>query len=503
MNQRYCSSGNFNALNKYLNSFLPDDPTKYSTEIVYNTDVKLENFILHVGVGGFHRSHQAYAIHQMNKKVELGKRWGIYGVGLRPEEEKFYKKLDQQSYLYTLFSRCNTFTRVEVIDVIQGFFFVPKHEKKDLWKKIITPQIRVISCTITEKGYFMTAQHKLNIENTEVQHDLKNWENGIDVPKTFFGFLCTFLKKAKDENLDPITVLCCDNLVHNGALCKSLCLEFCHQVDQELAKYIEDTISFPNSMVDRITPYTTNTDRFMLQINYNIFDDIPVVCENYISWVIENKFSSLVPDWSYMPFVTITDQPELYEVQKLLLLNSTHSFMGYLGLLHGIQYVFEFMMDPKLVVLLENYMDEIIVSLDECPELNYQEYKKTILKRFENHYIKDELSRIAQDGSQKLKMTLSKCLSFFFKSKTEVHYLPLFFALFIHFMHSAYDGINDPMYEELSQLKCDSKETIGIFFQKIFPPYIAEWDQMLEKIQLYLKKIESNMDLYDIVNKSS
>ena len=501
MNQRYCSSENFNALNKYLNSFLPEDPTKYSTEIVYNSDVKLENFILHVGVGGFHRAHQAYAIHQMNKKVEHGKRWGIYGVGLRPEEKQFYEKLGKQNYMYTLFSRCNSFTRVEVIDVLQGFFFVPSYDKNDWWNKVITPQIRVISCTITEKGYYMTAEHKLNVKNTEIQYDLQHWKNGIITPKTFFGFLCTFLKKIRDEKFDPITVLCCDNLIHNGELCKSLCLEFCNQVDQDLAKYIDESIAFPNSMVDRITPYTTNTDRFMLQINYNIVDDIPVVCENYISWVIENKFSSVVPDWNYMPFVTITDKPELYESQKLLLLNSVHSFMSYLGFFYGIQYVFEFMMDRKLVVLLEKYIDEIIISLEDCPELNYQDYKRTILKRFENHYIKDDLSRIAQDGSQKLKMTLSKCLLYFFKSKTEVHYLPFFFALFVHFMQSAHDGINDPMYEELSKIKCDSTESIGIFFQKIFPPYVAEWDQMLEKIHLYLKKIESNMDPYKMIEK--
>ena len=500
MNQRYCSNENLNALNKYLNSFL-SDPTKYSTEIVYNTDVKLQNFMLHVGVGGFHRSHQAYAIHQMNKKVEHGKRWGIYGVGLRPEEKHMYEKLVKQKFLYTLFSRCNTFTRVEVIDVLRWFFLVPTWEKEDEWKKVVIPHVRVISCTITEKGYYMTAEHRLNMKSKDIEHDVSHWKKttGIMKPKTFFGFLCTFLKRAKESNLEPITVLCCDNLIHNGSLCKSLCLEFCHHVDMDLKKYIERTIAFPNSMVDRITPYTTNTDRFMLQVNYNILDDIPVVCENYIQWVIENKFSSTVPDWNYIPFVTITEQPEIYEAQKLLLLNSSHSFMSYLGYVHGIEYVFEFMMEQKLVILLEKYMDEILQSLEPCAELDYVEYKKTILKRFENHYIKDELSRIAQDGSQKLKMTLSNCLFYFFKEKKEVCYIPLFLALFIYFMQSGHGRINDPMQKELSEVKCDSQKNIGLYFQKIFPPYIAEWDEMLEKIFMYLKKLELGHDVYQMI----
>ncbi len=499
------SEANFNIINKYIQSFHPIS-SRYSTQILFNTKIDPTYFILHIGVGGFHRSHQAYTINELNKLSSTTEKWGIIGVGLTKYDEKCYKSLVKQNFLYTLISRCNSHSTVEIIDVIKQFQFVPRWNKRSQMMSLVSPNIPIISMTVTEKGYYMDENQNLNWDSEEIQHDFKKWksQSGICKPKTIFGFICTYIFYARKMNYDPVTIMSCDNLKENGSLCKKLCLEFCRKVDPYLAEYIDKSICFPNSMVDRITPYTTNTDRFVLQLNYNIIDDIAVVCENYLSWVIEDKFSSVTPPFQNSPHVILTDTPEIYEQQKLVLLNSTHSFMAYFGFIFNVKFVYQFMMNEKYVNILSEYMDEIISSLPDAIEMDYENYKKQVLSRFSNHYIKDELSRIAQDGSQKIRMTLSGVVHYFFKKDKTCapKYVCLFLALFILFMNPTNKMINDPLFETLEKVYPTeiNTESVKRFYSHIFSKQLCGYTKLFEEIYHFLEQIRNGKNLLEIKN---
>ena len=494
MNYKFTSEQNLDVINKYLNTFTPIEK-KFNTEMISVETEKPNNIVLHVGIGGFHRSHQAFTIHKSNEFLDKKDKWGIIGFGLCDWDEEIYKNLKKQFYQYTLVSRSNSFSNVHIMTIIKDFFFVP-HWKKDTFFSKVTSDIKIISMTITEKGYFINSDNTLDFENESIQEDLTSWNNeiGLSKPKTIFGFLCSYFLILNKKNLPPITVMSCDNLSKNGDLCRSLCIEFADKISKSLSSYIKKEIQFPNSMVDRITPYTTNTDRFVLQINYNIVDRIPVVCESFISWIIENKFSSIRPPWIQLPFVKETNNVLAYEEQKLLLLNSSHSLLAYLALLHKKSIFYEFMMDKNLVKKLKKYMDELTIYLSSNSDLNHEEYKVSIIKRFENYYIKDELCRIAEDGTQKLKNTLTNCLLFFYKKDETPDQISFLLALFIYYMKYEKKKIKDNLAKKILKLISGKKITIPIIqkiYSLIFPSFFQKWTKIHKKILFHYSYIKN------------
>ena len=497
--KKYSSESDFNVLNKYFDSF---ERCRYKslTKFLNSKQSPITYRILHVGVGGFHRSHQAYTIHEYNK-LNLDQ-WEIVGIGLCSWDEHMFKTLKEQNFNYTLVSRCNNFSKVENISVIKNFHFLPSWKEDEFFfPTIVESCVPIISMTITEKGYYFNENHVLDRDHENIKYDLSHWRkgDGISVPKTIYGFLSTYFCQLEKKRMNPVTVLSCDNLIGNGNLCRRLCIEFLSLCEPLLIPYVETKICFPNSMVDRITPFTTNTDKFMLQINYNIVDKIPVMCENYISWVIEEKYSSIVPRWKEIPHVVETFDIEPFENKKLLLLNSSHSFIWYLGYLYDVKYVFEFMMNETLVSVLENYMNEVTQNLDETFDRSLiLDYREIVLLRFQNFFIKDELSRLAQDGSMKLKMCLSEVLFTFYKkdSTTAPYYICLFLALFLVYMNPNNPKINDPNPElavDLFQFR--SVKEIKNCLSLLFPPFIKEWNILHETVHnLFVFLLEKRYD---------
>ena len=172
------SEANFNIINKYIQSFHPIS-SRYTTQILFNTKIDPTYFMLHIGVGGFHRSHQAYTMNELNKLSTTTEKWGIIGVGLTKHDERIYKSLLKQQFLYTLISRCNSHSTVEIIDVIKEFQFVPKWNKRCQMKSLVSPNIPVISMTVTEKGYYMDENQNLNWNAEDIQHDYKKWKSQL------------------------------------------------------------------------------------------------------------------------------------------------------------------------------------------------------------------------------------------------------------------------------------------------------------------------------------
>ena len=258
---------------------------------------------------------------------------------------------------------------------------------------------KIVSLTITEGGYnFNPTTGDFNFENPDIQHELQNPND----PKTVYGFLTAALKRRRDNGLAAFTILSCDNIEHNGDMISKMLLAFAEAQDSELAKWIANEVSFPNSMVDRITPVTTKEDVEILAQNYGLLDAWPVTCEPFIQWVVEDKFSNGRPDFEKVGVQFVPDVGP-YEKMKLRLLNAGHSVLGLLGVIHGHPTINACMEDETFVTYLRAFLDkEATPILGNIKGIDLDDYKNSLIERFGNPNIKDSVGRICMESSAKL-----------------------------------------------------------------------------------------------------
>ncbi|MFJ2357014.1 mannitol dehydrogenase family protein [Pseudomonas fluorescens] len=353
--------------------------------------------IAHIGVGGFHRAHQAYYTDAlMNTGQALD--WAICGVGLRAEDRRARDDLKEQDYLFTLFELGDSDdTEVRVIGAIRDMLLA-EDGAQALIDKLADPQIRIVSLTITEGGYCIDDSNgEFMAHLPQIQHDLTNPQT----PKTVFGFLCAALEKRRGAGTPAFTLMSCDNLPHNGAVTRKALLAFATLRDQGLRDWIEQNVSFPNAMVDRITPMTSTAHRLQLADKHAVDDAWPVVCEPFVQWVLEDKFVNGRPAWEQVG-VQFTDDVSPYEEMKIKLLNGSHLALTYLGFLKGYRFVHETMNDPLFVRYMRAYMDlDVTPQLAPVPGIDLTDYKNTLVARFSNQAIADQLERVCSDGSSK------------------------------------------------------------------------------------------------------
>ncbi|MCQ4261619.1 mannitol dehydrogenase [Stutzerimonas stutzeri] len=354
--------------------------------------------IAHIGVGGFHRAHQAaYTDALMNTGEGLD--WGICGIGTRADESSMRDALASQDYLYTLVELDDRpDTAVRVMGSIRDMLLVSQDGSEAVVARLADPAIRIVSLTITEGGYCMDdGTGEFNAKLPHIQHDVENPRTPISV----FGLLCAALAKRRGQGVPAFTVMSCDNLPHNGDVTRKATLAFASLVDVELASWIERYVSFPNAMVDRITPMTSLANRKDLKQQHGIDDAWPVVCEPFVQWVLEDKFVSGRPAWENVG-VQFTDDVTPYEEMKIKLLNGSHLALTYLGFLRGYRFVHETMADPLFVEYIRQYMDEDVTpQLAPVPGIDLTQYKQTLIERFSNCAIADQLERVCSDGSSK------------------------------------------------------------------------------------------------------
>ena len=353
--------------------------------------------IAHIGVGGFHRAHQAYYTDAlMNTGEALD--WAICGVGLRAEDRRARDDLKEQDYLFTLFELGDSDdTEVRVIGAIRDMLLA-EDSAQALIDKLADPQIRIVSLTITEGGYCIDDSNgEFMAHLPQIQHDLAH----PDAPKTVFGFLCAALEKRRTAGIPAFTVMSCDNLPHNGAVTRKALLAFATLRNSNLCSWIDANVSFPNAMVDRITPMTSTAHRLQLADKHGVDDAWPVVCEPFVQWVLEDKFVNGRPAWEKVG-VQFTDDVSPYEEMKIKLLNGSHLALTYLGFLKGYRFVHETMNDPLFVRYMRAYMDlDVTPQLAPVPGIDLTEYKDTLVARFSNQAIADQLERVCSDGSSK------------------------------------------------------------------------------------------------------
>jgi mannitol 2-dehydrogenase len=354
--------------------------------------------VVHVGVGGFHRAHQAmYHDRLMNEGQALD--WGICGVGVMAADREMKQALDAQDGLYTLVLKHSDGTyEPRVIGSIVEYLFAPD-DPEAVIEKMAAPSIRIVSLTVTEGGYNISdVSGEFDVTNPDVIHDL---EPGT-VPRTTFGLITEALRRRWKRGLTPFTVMSCDNLPGNGHLSKRVFTAFARLRDPELADWVEREARFPNSMVDRITPATTDDDRAEVRERFGIDDVWPVVCEPFTQWVLQDAFTAGRPPYSDAG-VQVVDDVESYELMKLRLLNASHQAMCYFGYLAGYRLAHEAAQDPLFRAFLLGYMDEEATpTLPPVPGVNLEEYKHTLIERFSNPQIRDTIARLCAQSSDRI-----------------------------------------------------------------------------------------------------
>ena len=363
----------------------------------YNRDLVTPG-VVHVGVGGFHRAHQAmYHDRLMNEGKALD--WGICGVGVMAADLRMRQALDAQDGLYTLVLKHSDGTyEPRVIGSVVEYLFAPD-DPEAVTEKMAAEPTRIVSLTVTEGGYNIhDATGEFDVANPDVVHDL---EPGA-VPRTTFGLITEALRRRRERGLAPFTVMSCDNLQGNGHLARRAFTAFARLRDPELGDWVEREARFPNSMVDRITPATTDADRAEVRQRFGIEDQWPVVCEPYTQWVLEDAFTAGRPPYEQAG-VQVVDDVEPYELMKLRLLNASHQAMCYFAYLSGYRLVHEAAQDPLFRAFLFGYMDkEATPTLAPVPGVDLDGYKHTLIERFSNPQVRDTVARLCAESSDRI-----------------------------------------------------------------------------------------------------
>lgn len=342
--------------------------------------------IVHIGVGGFHRAHLAMYVDRLCASGETG--WAIVGAGIMPGDAAMAEALGAQDHLYSLVVRGERGSSISVVGSMVDYI----HAHPDptaLIERIAEPDTQIVSMTITEGGYPVDEQG---------QYDPDSPVAGAD---STFGILARGLDLRRRRGVGPLTVVSCDNILSNGRVCRTATLGEAARTGDELASWIAEHIAFPNSMVDRITPGTTDADRAWLAAEAGIVDRWPVFTEPFTLWVLEDRFTGERPPVEKLD-VIVTDNVQPFEMMKLRLLNAAHSTMAYLAALAGYEYVHDAMADRALRGYVEAFLDrEARPVLPPVPGYDVDSFQNELIERFANPAIRDQIARLCQDGTAK------------------------------------------------------------------------------------------------------
>jgi mannitol 2-dehydrogenase len=358
---------------------------------------ELEPGIVHLGLGAFHRAHQALYLDELFERHGL-RDWAICGIGMREPDRTVAAALDAQDGLFTVLERAGDALRARVVGSHLRHVLALDGAEAAI-EALAAASTRLVTLTITEAGYCCDdASGALLPDHPDVAADLAR----LAEPRSAAGLLVAALARRRARGLGPFSVLSCDNLEANGELARRMVVGFAERVDPELARHVERDVAFPSSMVDRITPVTRQVDRELCAARFGYQDQALVVCEPFRQWVVEDVFCAGRPPLERVG-VELTGSVAPYERMKLRLLNGGHSLLGYLGHLAGFTFIHDAARDPDLAQLYRQYMaDEITPLLGALPGVDLPVYQRTLVERFSNAALGDRVSRICMNGSAKV-----------------------------------------------------------------------------------------------------
>ncbi|WP_419899203.1 mannitol dehydrogenase family protein [Roseomonas sp. USHLN139] len=402
--------------------------------------------IVHLGLGAFVRAHGVlYTEDVLN---QAGGDWGVLGVSLQRPDQR--DRLAPQDGLYTTLERGPEGERARVVGGLLGVLVAPE-DPAALVARLAHPDTRIVSLTVTEKGYCHDpASGRLNPDHPDVRHDLEH----PDAPRSAVGFLVAALRQRRAAGLPPFTVLCCDNLPHNGALVAGLVRDHAARLDAGLAEWIAAEVRFPATMVDRIVPALAEADLAAAQAATGLADHAPVGHEPFRQWVIEDRFGPAGrPAWETAGAQLVADVAP-FEHMKLRLLNGAHSALAYLGYLAGHETIVDAVSDPALAGYARRLWAEIRPMVPEPPGQDLEAYTDALLRRFGNPAIRHRTWQIAMDGSQKLPQRLLSTVRERLAAGLPIPALALAVAAWVRYVggtdeRGAPIDLRDPMAAEL------------------------------------------------------
>ncbi len=357
----------------------------------------LKHSIVHIGVGGFYRAHQAVYLDDLIKLTGETD-WAYCGVSLLPQDARMRDAMRDQDCLYSVIERSAEGDSPRLIGSIVEFLFAPDNPEAVL-EKMADPATRIVSLTITEGGYYVNqGTGQFDPSHPDIVHDLAH----PHTPVCSFGYLAEALERRRQRGLPPFTVMSCDNLQNNGDVTHDMLIAFTALRDPALSQWLEQHGAFPNSMVDRITPATTDEHRALVKARFGIDDAWPVMTEPFKQWVIEERFPLGRPAWEKVG-AQMTHDVLPYEKMKLRLLNASHQALCYIGMLLGYEFAHEAMADAGIRQLVRDMMDKEVTALLPAVEgIDLEQYKLTLIERFSNPAIRDQLTRIGTEGSARI-----------------------------------------------------------------------------------------------------
>nr|WP_232792825.1 mannitol dehydrogenase family protein [Caulobacter hibisci] len=437
----------------------------------YDRD-KVQIGVVHFGPGAFHRAHQAF---YFDRLLETDPRWGICAVSLKSPGVR--DALAPQDGLYTL-AQLDRETSFRVIGSILEVLVAPE-DPEAVFARLASPQTRLVTLTVTEKGYTLTGEGKLDTGHPDIVHDLASPRQ----PVSAVGYIVEGLRRRFAAGLPPYAVVACDNLADNGWRLKAATIAFAQAVDPALAAWIEAEAAFPRTMVDSITPATDDALRTRVEAATGLHDAWPIQREAFTQWVVEDVLGDGAPDLASVG-VTLTDDVRGFERAKLRLLNGVHSTLAYAGLLKGHETVFQAVGDPALEALARDLMvQDIIPTLTAPRGLDLTAYAEAILDRFRNPEIRHLLSQIAWDGSQKLPFRILGTVKDALEAGRPVDRLAVPIAAWFQFLKArAAEGVavTDPLAGQLlaviQALPGDAKGDVValLAIEAVFPADLAE-----------------------------
>lgn len=444
--------------------------------------------ILHFGVGGFHRAHQAWALqHLLDSRWQEFKHWGITGVGLLPQDRAFTKAFREQDCLY--FLQCfapEGLRNTQLVSAIKEMLHVSE-DYEAILTRIAAPQTRIISFTITEGGYNVDYTRNTFIwDNPAVQEDLLR----MDVPKTVFRVLAEGLKKRRDEEGGAIVLMSCDNVQHNGDILRLALLQFLKEFDPSLIDWVERQVTFAKTMVDRITPATTRAQKDQFAATSGFSDHCLVVCEDYFQWIIEDA-----PGLSDLPLrdmgAAIVEEVAPYEKMKLRLLNGGHSLTGLLGYALDYDRIHTAIKDDSINAIFQRYCSgEVIPTLDPLAAVHYPDYVQELVSRFGNPMINDSTARIISGSTDKIPKFVLPVISDQLKRPApQIQFGVLILAAWYYYLETAFrknqmETVQDQNRELLLTLFKESAGDAGAFINRLPMLHALQQEPMVHRLFL-------------------
>lgn len=449
---------------------------------------KVGQRLVHIGVGGFHRAHQAVYTEDLLVRGE-DPQWGYCGLGLLAQDARMRDVMAAQQCLYTLVERSIEGDKARVVGSIVDYIFAPERREAAL-QKLASPETRIVSMTITEGGYYLdSSSGELDAEHPDIRQDLAHPHE----PRCSFGFLLEALDRRRQRGQAPFTVLSCDNIQGNGNVAKKVLTAFAELRDPKLANWISANCTFPNSMVDRITPATTDEHRALVRDEFGIEDGWPVMTEEFKQWVIEDDFAQGRPAWEKTGAQMTTDVMP-YEKMKLRLLNASHQALCYVGMLLGFEYVHQAMADADIRRLVELMMErEVTPLLQAVPGVDIPAYRSTLIARFANPAIRDQLSRIAMYGSAGMPKFVLPSIQEQLQRGGPIKLLSLTIASWFRYLNGRDEqgremAMKDPMAPRLREAAQAARTDPGplLAFHEIFGEPLAGSPRFVEQVKTML-----------------